>query len=83
MSSFKFLVITPSGVALEESADEVYLKTSSGEIGFLPNHCDYAGLVSAGSLKYRVGNTQKIMTISEGSATFKNGCLELLVETVS
>ncbi len=82
MDAFKLKVLTPVGVVLEE--DQVVsanLPSSQGEIGILPGHVRYSGLLGSGILKYKTnsGKENKI-TISEGFCNFLGGELLILAD---
>ena len=55
-----------------------------GELGFLPNHCDYVGLMSAGTVEYHPvdESTSSKLVVTGGLCTFGNNTLKLLADTV-
>ena len=53
MDTFKLKILTPVGVILEaEEVTSVNLPSSNGEIGILPGHTRYSGLLGSGVLKF-------------------------------
>ncbi len=46
--NFQVRIVTPLGVAFEGDAVSVTLPTPNGEVGILPDHIEYTGLLSVG-----------------------------------
>lgn len=84
MDSFALKVLTPAGVALSESVTSVTLPGSDGEVGILPGHCRYVGLLGTGSLKYVPAGqgSPKSIVVSEGSCQFEGNALTVLADEV-
>jgi F-type H+-transporting ATPase subunit epsilon len=82
--SFQLKIVTPAGVALDEEVVASYLPTVQGEIGVLPQHIDYNGLLGVGLLSFtKVGATQtEKVVVSGGFCQFGNGTLTILADTV-
>ncbi|RIL07862.1 MAG: hypothetical protein DCC75_09655 [Proteobacteria bacterium] len=78
-------VFIPSGLVLETRAHSVVLPASTGEIGILPLHARYIGLLGTGILHYQPahgaeGPTQ--MVITGGFCNFSDGVLVILADSV-
>lgn len=54
-STVKLVVITPKGIYLEKDITELYLETSLGFTGFLPNHYPLISEVKVTPLMIQVG----------------------------
>ncbi|NDC39337.1 MAG: ATP synthase F1 subunit epsilon [Proteobacteria bacterium] len=82
--SFQLKVVTPAGIALEEEVTTASLPTVQGEIGVLPQHIGYNGLLGVGVLSYcKVGSTQfDKVVVSGGFCQFGDSTLTILADTV-
>ena len=80
---FLFKVFTPAGLQLEASVTSVNLPSSAGEIGVLPHHTRYTGLVGNGVLEYAAveGRPRKIV-VSGGFCTFTGDVFTVLADSV-
>ena len=81
--SFHLKILTPAGLALMDVATEVYLPSSDGEIGVLPGHCIYTGLLGTGTLRFHSDNgDSRRVQISGGFCNFANNTLTILADRV-
>lgn len=82
--SFKLRIYTPAGLLHEDVVTSVTLPSSNGEIGVLPRHCKYTGVLGSGNLNYTTpaGDKKKI-TLSGGFCTFNTDTLEVLADSVT
>lgn len=82
--AFQLKVVTPSGIALEEQVASASLPTVHGEIGVLPQHIDYNGLLSSGLLTFtKAGSTQpEKVVVCGGFCQYGDGTLTILADTV-
>lgn len=82
--SFQLKVVTPSGVALEEEVTYAALPTVQGEIGVLPQHIDYNGLLGVGLLSFTKAGAQQPekVVVCGGFCQFGDGTLTILADTV-
>lgn len=84
MDNFNVKVMDPSGLAAESQSISVTLPGYNGEIGVLPGHADYVGLLGTGVLKIETSPKEhKKIVISGGFATFSNGELVILADKVN
>lgn len=74
-------VITPAGSVASLDVNEVVLQSSEGEIGILPGHAPYVGLLGTGILTYRGSNNGR-MVVSGGVCSFFNETLTVLADDV-
>lgn len=81
--TFQLSVVTPQGEALKESVSSVTIPSAEGQIGILPNHCEYVGLLGTGVLEYSntAGLTKKLV-VSEGLIQFANNKLSITADSI-
>jgi len=72
-------IVTPRGLALKASVDEVTAPSVHGEFGIMPGHLPVLVAIHTGVITYRVGNDQKKCAVGEGFA--EGGPNKLLVLT--
>ena len=77
-------VYTPAGLILETSAAAVTLPSSEGEIGILPHHTRYVGLLGVGTLEYLDpdSSVRHSFKVSNGFCNFVNENLVVLADSV-
>lgn len=83
--SFTLKVLTPAGLVLEDRASSVTIPSSQGEIGVLPMHANYNGLLGTGILEYQPagGGAPKRIVISQGFCSFGDNTLSILADYVA
>lgn len=84
-NSINLRVLTPSGLVLEERASSVTIPSSNGEIGVLPQHARYNGLLGTGILEFQpsAGGGAKRLVISQGFCNFNGDTLSILADYVA
>ena len=85
MASDKFTIriYTPAGLILTAEATAVRLTASDGEIGILPQHTRYVGLLGIGVLEYQSENGKaNRLVASNGFCNFVNDGLLILADSV-
>ena len=81
--TFQLKVYTPAGLELEVQVQEVLVPSSEGEIGVLPHHAKYIGLLGTGILEYiEVGGKARRLVVSGGFCNFVNEELVVLADSV-
>ena len=83
--NFTIRLFTPQGLALEEVTSGVKLPSAQGEIGFLPEHIKYVGLLGTGVLEYTAHPSEQLkrIAIAEGLCTFGEGVLTVLADRMA
>lgn len=83
-ASFTFKVFSGRGLEVEETVRSVNVPSQVGELGFLPNHCEYVGLLAAGIVDYISDGSAKRgrCIVAGGVCTFRDNVLTLLADTV-
>lgn len=81
---FSLKVYSPAGLALETVTDEVLLPGSDGEIGILPNHARYTGLLGKGAVRYRAEGKSNFLSVkvSGGFSHFADDELSILADKI-
>ena len=83
--TFQLKVFSGRGLEVEATVRSANVPSEGGELGFLPNHCEYVGLLSTGIGEYIAasgGSTAQKFIASGGIVTFSNNVLTLLADTV-
>lgn len=82
--SFQLKVYSGRGIEAEAEVRIVTVPSTSGELGFLPNHCDYVGLLGVGIVEYQpVDSTvPRRIVVAGGLCTFAGNTLKLLADSV-
>jgi F0F1-type ATP synthase epsilon subunit len=83
-SSFTLKVFSGRGLEIEEMVRSVNVPSQVGELGFLPNHCEYVGLLAAGIVDFYPDATGKRerCIVAGGVCTFRDNVLTLLADSV-
>lgn len=81
--TFKLRVFSGRGLEVEATVRSVNVPSLEGELGFLPDHCEFVGLLATGMIEY-VGadSTASRCLVSGGICTFNENVLTLLADTV-
>ena len=74
-------IITQERVVFDEDVDEVYTKTTDGEIGILKNHVPVMAALDIGVTKAVKNNDSKYFTTMGGIFQFKNNEALILTST--
>lgn len=74
-------IITQERVVFDEDVDEVYTKTTDGEIGILKNHVPIMAALDIGVTKAVKNNDSKYFTTMGGIFQFKNNEALILTST--
>ena len=80
---FSIRIVTPIGVATEDTASEAKLPTAMGEIGILPHHTRYTGILGTGILEYKPlgGGGPARRVVSGGFCSFTDNVLTILADS--
>jgi F-type H+-transporting ATPase subunit epsilon len=81
--SFKLRVYTPQGLVLDSEATSASIPGIDGEIGILPDHTQYTGVLGAGLLQYESEKVKPArLIIAGGFASFQANELVVLADGV-
>ncbi len=78
--TFKFEVVTPSRVVVEETVEFVVAPGEQGEFGVLAGHCPFISTLKIGELSYRQQGVDRYMTVMGGFAEVTPSKLVVLAE---
>lgn len=83
MKAFPLQIVTPQGLVFDDHATFLSVRTTSGEIGILAGHTDYAGpLAQGGVCVHKDGNVRKgacssgVLTVLKGKVTLLSGTFQ-------
>jgi F-type H+-transporting ATPase subunit epsilon len=74
-------IVTPAGVVVRESVDEVEAPGVEGHFGVLPGHRPFMSQLRAGELRYRTGKENHFVAVHWGFAEVLPHKVTVLVET--
>ncbi len=74
-------IVTPAGVVVRESVDEVEAPGVEGHFGVLPGHRPFMSQLRAGELRYRTGKENHFVAVHWGFAEVLPYKVTVLVET--
>jgi F-type H+-transporting ATPase subunit epsilon len=74
-------IVTPGGVVVRESVDEVEAPGVEGHFGVLPGHRPFMSQLRAGELRYRTGKENHFVAVHWGFAEVLPYKVTVLVET--
>ncbi len=74
-------IVTPAGVVVRESVDEVEAPGVEGHFGVLPGHRPFMSQLRAGELRYRTGKENHFVAVHWGFAEVLPNKVTVLVET--
>jgi F-type H+-transporting ATPase subunit epsilon len=83
METFSLQVVSPTGTALDAVVSSVRVPSSTGEIGILPGHIGYIGLLGTGVLEATGASGERHrLVVSGGFCSFADGKLTILTDAV-
>ena len=81
--SFALKIVTPRGLERQVDAAAVTVPSARGEIGILPGHAKYNGLLGVGIMSITETNgAASTCVVSGGFCTFSDGVMTVLADTV-
>lgn len=78
--SFKLEIVTPDKKFYVDEVEMVVVNTKRGKMGILKNHEQMFFAVTAGSIKIRKNDVDKIAFVSEGFMEVRNNFVTLMVD---
>jgi F-type H+-transporting ATPase subunit epsilon len=81
MNAIELEIVTPAGVVVRESVDEVEAPGVEGHFGVLPGHRPFMSQLRAGELRYRTGKENHFVAVHWGFAEVLPYKVTVLVET--
>ena len=80
-NQIEFEIVTPEGVSVREVVDEVEAPGKEGYFGVLPGHTPFLTQLKAGTVRYRVGKEEHLVSVTWGFAEVLPYKVTLLVST--
>jgi F0F1-type ATP synthase epsilon subunit len=81
--TFQLKVFSGRGLEFESAVTSANLKSAVGEIGFLPGHREYVGLLATGIAECVTESGDTVRFVAAGGVcTYKDDVLTLLADTV-
>ena len=82
MRSFHLEIVTPDGMAYDNAAQSLLLRTDDGDVELLAGHADYIGTVGTGRARIRDGEGNDMYaSASGGFITVSGGNVRLVATT--
>lgn len=80
--SFRLKIYHPAGLLLDKEVEEAVLPANTGEIGILPQHISYTGLLGTGVLRYRESGSseEQQIIISSGFCDYTEEAFIVLAD---
>ena len=82
VDNFVLRIFTPQGLVLEDYSSGVTLPAVDGEIGILPHHAKYVGMLGSGVLQYEAhpAGAMRRIVVSGGVCAFNKDSLTVLAD---
>ena len=74
-------IVTPEGVAVREAVDEIEAPGKEGYFGVLPGHTPFLTQLKTGTVRYRVGTKEDLVSVTWGFAEVLPFKVTLLVSS--
>ena len=80
-NQIEFEIVTPEGVSVREAVDELEAPGKEGYFGVLPGHTPFLTQLKAGTVRYRIGKEEHLVSVTWGFAEVLPYKVTLLVST--
>ncbi len=81
MREFNLQIFTPDGVAYDDTAESIVVRTSGGDVCILFGHIDYAATIDFGRVKIRKNGEEKHAACMGGILTVSKGDVRIVATT--
>lgn len=81
MKSFALKIVTPDGVAYEGQAEELIVRTTTGDMGFLAGHCNAVSPLGMGQATVLINGEKRYAACIGGMVSVVNGTVNLVPTT--
>ncbi len=81
MSSFNLKIVTPDGLIYDGQAEELYVRTTGGDVGILARHMDYVAALGMGRATIVANGERRTAACIGGMLSVKNGDVTLVPTT--
>ncbi|GBE36783.1 ATP synthase epsilon chain [bacterium BMS3Bbin07] len=77
MKTFRFTVITPMSIILDEEVGFLRAEDSTGSFGILPNHTEFITILTPSVVIYRIGEREGYLAVNGGIFRFASNAATL------
>lgn len=81
MTPFHLKIVTPDGLIYDGQAEELYVRTTQGDVGILARHMDYVASLGMGRAVIVAGGQRRTAACIGGMLSVKNGEVTLVPTT--
>lgn len=81
MNTFKLEIVTPDGLLYDGDATKIILRTTSGDVGILPNHIDYVAPLSIGVARVFTADGQRYAACAGGMVSVSENVVRVVAST--
>lgn len=81
MTPFNLKIVTPDGLIYDGQAEELYVRTTGGDVGILARHVDYVAALGMGRATIVSGGQRRTAACIGGMLSVKNGEVTLVPTT--
>ena len=81
MSGFSLKIVTPDGLVFDGIAQELTVRTTTGDLGVLPGHCNCVAPLGMGRATIRVDGQKRWAACIGGMLTVMDGAVTLVPTT--
>ena len=81
MTSFNLKIVTPDGLIYDGQAEELYVRTTGGDVGILARHMDYVAALGMGRAIIVSKGERRTAACIGGMLSVKNGDVTLVPTT--
>ena len=81
MTSFALKIVTPDGIAFEGMAEELIVRTTSGDTGIMAGHINYVAPLGMGEATVMTEGTKRKAACIGGMVSVVNGAVTLVPTT--
>ena len=81
MTSFQLKIVTPDGLAFDGMAEEVIVRTTSGDIGILAGHINCVAPLGMGRATFIIDGQKRYAACIGGLLSVSNGTVTLVPTT--
>ena len=83
MSSFPLKIVTPDGLQYEGAAEELIVRTTTGDMGILAGHTNCVAALGKGQAMVRIGGEKRYAACIGGMLSVMNGQVTLVPTTLA
>ena len=78
MTPFSLKIVTPDGLKFDGQAEELIVRTTSGDMGILAGHIDITTALGSGEARVVIDGTTRAAECKNGLLSVQNGEVTLL-----